>query len=81
MKRRQPGERVLVRADVVWSHLHRRHLAQHEFAELVDMKPGYLSQVLSGKRSPSARKRRRLQAELGIDNFDDLFYVERDDDG
>ncbi|MCY3646820.1 MAG: helix-turn-helix transcriptional regulator [Chloroflexi bacterium] len=80
MKRR-PGSRVLVRPEVVWNHLHRRHLAQREFAKLVDMNPGYLSQVLSGKRSPSARRRRRLQEELGIDDFDELFYVEPDDDG
>ena len=80
MKRR-PGSRVLVRPEVVWNHLHRRHLAQREFAKLVDMNPGYLSQVLSGKRSPSARRRRRLQEELGIDDFDELFYVETDDDG
>ena len=81
MKRRQPGSRVLVRPEAVWDHLHRRHMAQHEFAKLVGMNPGYLSQVLSGKRSPSARRRRRLQEELGIDDFDELFFVERDDDG
>ena len=81
MKRRQSGSRVLVRPEVVWDHLNRRHMAQHEFAPLVDMKPGYLSQVLSGKRSPSARRRRLLQQELGIDDFDELFYMEGDDDG
>ena len=80
MSRRKPGSRVLVRAEVVWDHLNRRHIAQHEFAGLVGMKPGYLSQVLSGKRSPSASKRRQLQEELGIDDFDELFYMERDDD-
>ena len=81
MKRRRPGSRVLVRPEVVWDHLHRCHIAQNEFARRVDMNPGYLSQVLSGQRSPSPRRRRRLQEELGIDDFDDLFYLERDDDG
>ena len=81
MRRRQPRSRVKVKAEALWEQLHRRHMAQRELADLLGMSPGYLSQVLSGRRSPSASRRRRMQEALGVDDFDELFYVERDGDG
>ena len=47
-------------------------------ADLTGLATGYLSQLLNGKRYPSAATRRRLQDALGV-GFDDLFIMEECD--
>ncbi len=79
MKRRQPSLRVRLRPEVVWEHLARHNMTQTELARRVGINPGYLSQLMSGRRSPSAKVRARLMAELGIAEFDELFFLERTD--
>ena len=37
---------------------------------------GYLSQLMSGTRCPSAEVRRKLMEVLGVAGFDDLFILE-----
>ncbi len=66
----------LLRAEVVWQYLTRHNLTQNAFARLIGIDPGYLSQMLSGKRRPSPSMRARLMAGLGITDFDELFVME-----
>ena len=66
----------LLRSDVVWEFLTRHNLTQRAFADLVGIDPGYLSQMLSGKRRPSPSMRVRLMRALGIERVDDLFVME-----
>ncbi|MCY3504976.1 MAG: helix-turn-helix transcriptional regulator [Acidimicrobiia bacterium] len=66
----------LLRAEVVWAYLTRHNLTQKAFARLVGIDPGYLSQMLSGKRRPSPSMRVRLMKALGIEHVEDLFVME-----
>ncbi len=76
MRRRQPASRVKLNPEAVWRHLNRLHLAQNELARRAGITSGYLSQLMSGTRCPSADVRMRLQNVLGVTDFDDLFILE-----
>ena len=80
MKRRRPSSRVTVRAVAVWRLLDERDISQNELARLCGLSSGYMSQLVSGTRSPSAQVRRRIQQALGITDFDELFIIERVDE-
>ena len=51
-------------------------MSQNELARTLDITSGYLSQLMTGTRCPSAEMRKHLQEVLGISNFDDLFVLE-----
>ncbi len=76
MKRRQPSSRVKLNSHAVWELLNRRNMTQNELARLVDTSSGYLSQLISGTRRPSAAFRKKLMEVLGVTDFDDLFILE-----
>ena len=76
MSGRRPRLRVTVNADLVWEYLLRKNMTQRGLAAHAGISAGYLSQLLSGKRSPSATVRRRLQVALRITEFDALFVIE-----
>ena len=76
MKRRQPSSRVKLRTDRVWELLNRLNMTQSELACLTGISSGYLSQLMSGTRCPSAELRRKLMDALGVTLFDDLFILE-----
>ena len=79
MKRRQPSSRVRLSPDRVWELLNRLNMTQNELARLAGISSGYLSQLMSGTRCPSAELRRKLMEVLGITHFDDLFILEKTD--
>ena len=76
MKRRQPACRVKVNPDAVWDRLNRLNVTQNQLAAMVGITPGYLSQLMTGTRSPSSEVRKRLQEVLEVPHFDDLFILE-----
>ena len=80
MKRRRPSSRVILNPVAVWRLLDRRGISQNELARLVGISSGYMSDLMSGKRSPSPHMRRRLQEVLGVTDFHDLFIIEPVDD-
>ena len=80
MKRRQPSSRVVLNPVSVWRLLDQRNISQNELARLVGTSSGYMSDLMSGKRSPSAHTRRCLQQVLGVTDFDALFILEHLDD-
>ncbi len=69
-------KRTRLRAEVVWEYLTRHNLSQNAFARRLDIDPGYLSQMVNGRRCPSLSMRARLMAGLGITDFDELFFIE-----
>ncbi len=77
MKRRQPSSRVNLNPHAVWELLNRLNMTQNELATRVGTSSGYLSQLMSGTRCPSADMRRRLMEALGITRFEDLFILEQ----
>ena len=76
MKGRRPASRVRLKQRCVWDRLDQLNMSQNELARTVGITSGYLSQLMSGTRCPSAEMRQRLQDILGIDSFDDLFILE-----
>ncbi|MDE2988941.1 MAG: helix-turn-helix transcriptional regulator [Chloroflexota bacterium] len=80
MKRRRASPTVRLKPEPVWEQITRRNLSQNELACLADISSGYLSQLISGRKSPSPEVRRRLQAALGINHFDELFVLEYEDE-
>ncbi len=76
MKRRQPSSRVRLNPDRVWELLNRLNMTQYELARLAGISSGYLSQLMTGTRRPSAELRRRLMEALGVTRFEDLFILE-----
>ena len=76
MKGRRPASRVRLKQRCVWDRLDQLNLSQNELARTAGITSGYLSQLMSGTRCPSAEMRKRLQDVLEIRSFDDLFILE-----
>ena len=75
VKRRQQSSRVVLNAVALWRLLDQRNISQNELARQVGTSSGYMSDLVSGKRSPSPPMRRRIQEALGVTDFDDLFII------
>ena len=79
MGRRQPAWRARLKPDALWKQLTLLNMTQNELARRAKISSGYLSQLISGTRFPSAEVRASLQEELGVTQFEDLFVLERTD--
>ena len=76
MPRKKWPRKIVLNADAVWEEMCRKNLSHGELAELLGISPGYLSQLLSGQRSPSANVRKLLLNVFDV-KFDDIFlFVE-----
>lgn len=80
MRPRRRSPRVRLRPEPVWEQITQRNISQNELARLARISSGYLSQLISGRKSPSPEVRRRLQAALEISQFDELFVLEYSDE-
>ena len=72
--------RVKLRTAQVWELMRRRNMSQNELARSARISSGYLSQLIARRRCPSPAVRRRLQAALGVSEFEVLFTMEYGDD-
>ena len=79
MKRRRPASRVKLNPHAVWERLNRLNMTQNELARLAGITSGYLSQLMTGTRCPSAGLRKRLMEVQGVTRFEDLFILEKAD--
>ena len=79
MSARRPRRRILASAPAFWDRMDVLNISQNQLADLVGCSVSHLSLVLNGKRSPSPRKRQRMQEVLGA-GFDELFYMEEADE-
>ncbi len=75
-RHRQSRPRVRLNPQAIWEHLSRRNMTQNELARAVSISSGHISLLMNGKRFPSPGVRRRLQATLGVTDFDELFLLE-----
>ena len=60
----------------MWELLNRLNIAQNELARMTGISSGYLSQLMTGTRRPSADTRRKLMKALQVKRFEDLFLLE-----
>lgn len=70
------NRRVRIKTTAVYVQLDRLHMSQSDLARKAGLTPGYVSQVISGKRTPSPAVRQRIQDALAVDDFDELFELE-----
>ena len=75
-RRRCVRPRVWLDPQAVREHLSKRDMSQNDLARAVSISSGHISLLMNGKRSPSPCVRRRLQAMLGVADFDELFLLE-----
>lgn len=68
---------IHIRTGVVREIMARRNLSQNHLARKLEISKGYMSQLLNGARRPSAPVRERLMDVLRVDDFDELFLLER----
>jgi transcriptional regulator with XRE-family HTH domain len=68
--------KVLVRSESLSIEMARRNVSQNGLARALHISSGYVSQLLSGARSPSPELRQEIQNFLKIDDFDLLFRLE-----
>ena len=80
MQRRRPRRRYKLKPVPVQDFMDRTNKTQKQMAELIGISEAYFSQIMNGDRSPSAKVRAGLQRIMGVSDFDELFYVEDDDD-
>ena len=80
MKHRPSSPKAKLRAEPVWELITRRNMSQNELARRSEISSGYLSQLISGRKNPSADVRKRIQAALEVDQFDELFDLEYGDE-
>lgn len=76
MKRRRPAAKVRLNQRCVWGRIDQLNMSQNALARRLGITSGYLSQLMTGSRCPSAEMRKHLQEVLGITSFDDLFILE-----
>ena len=77
---RRPGRTtVRVKTEALWARLALLGRSQNWLAREVGISPSYLSMLLSKRRAPSGRVRRRMQEVLGVAEFGELFALERRD--
>ncbi len=75
MNHRHPS-RSRLEPQKVWALLNRLNMTQNDLARLLGTSSSYLSQLMSGRRRPSAAFRKRMMEALGVTEFDGLFYLE-----
>ena len=76
--RRRPVVRL--KREALWKRLQALNRSQAWLAREAGISHSYLSTLVNEGRAPSGPVRRRLQAALGISDFDELFELEDQDE-
>ena len=76
MNRMETPSKVRLNPHRVWKLLNRLDLTQNELARRAGISSGYMSQLMSGTRRPSAALCKRLMEALDVTGFDELFITE-----
>lgn len=66
---------VRLKGYIILDILARKSLSQNWLAAKLGVSSGYMSQLLSGKRSPSPKVRRRILEYLPDKEFEELFDI------
>lgn len=73
--------RVSLKREAFEIAITRRNLSQKKLAKRLNISRSYLSEIVRGKRQPSAAMRECLLGYFSDLAFDDLFIIEGCDDG
>ncbi len=67
--------RTRLRLDTIVDLLTRKNLSQNWLAKKLNISSGYMSQLLTGQRTPSPNLRARILDHFPESKFDDLFEI------
>ncbi len=67
--------KVQLKSEVIKEYLARRNLSQNALALKVGTTSGYMSQLISATRNPSAKMRIKIQEALKEFDFEKLFII------
>lgn len=67
--------RTKLRLDTIVDLLTRKNLSQNWLAKRLNISSGYMSQLLTGQRTPSPSLRARILEHFPESKFDDLFEI------
>ena len=68
---------VLLKTQALWDRLAVLGRSQNWLARNAGISPGYLSSLVNRGHAPSGRIRRRMQRVLGVEEFHELFALQR----
>ena len=80
MKRRKPAFRARLDPDKAWERLNVLNMSQNELARRIGRSRSFVSDLFNGRRYAAGETRRRLMAVLEVTRFEDLFYLEENDE-
>jgi len=68
--------KVRIRGDAIRRLLARKNMSQNWLAMKVETSSGYMSQLITGTRNPSAKMRNKILDILEDCQFDDIFLID-----
>ena len=71
---------VRLKPQALWDRLARLHRSQNWLADELGISRSHLSRLVNWERATSGRLRRRMQRVLGVEDFHELFFIERPGD-
>ena len=71
---------VRVKPQGLWDRLALLHRSQNWLADELGISRSHLSRLVNWERATSGSLRRRMQRVLGVEDFHELFFIERSDD-
>ena len=80
MKRRKPPYRAKLDPRKAWALLNQLNMSQNELARRIGRSSGFVSDLFNGRRCASSETRQQIMDVLGVTRFEDLFYLEENDD-
>jgi len=73
------GIRVSINQQIFWHHMTCANVSQNQLAHELGVSSSYLSQIVNGRRFPSAKLRKKLLKYFEPLNFNDLFSLISED--
>ena len=70
---------VRLRPQALWDRLALLHRSQNWLADELGISRSHLSRLVNRERAPSGKLRRRMQEVLGVEDFNELFFIEHPD--
>jgi len=68
---------VRLRPQALWDRLALLHRSQNWLADELGISRSHLSRLVNGERATSGSLRRRMQRVLEVEDFYELFFIER----
>ena len=80
MRRRQRTV-VRLRSQALWDRLARLQRSQNWLADELGISRSHLSMLVNHGRVPSGKLRNKMQRFLGVEDFNELFFIEHPEGG